>query len=186
MDMMEVEKTEKPHFDVVPVSAIIEPTYPLRTTPEEGLDELVQSIKASDGILEPILVRPIHDGRYEVVAGHRRLLAAKKAGLAEIPVIIKGSNDVEAFMVALTENVQRKQMSDFEVARALKLLVDKGLTPYEIARKMGKSPRWVHYHLRMFELQKFFHEPGFMEKLTEKHARVILSASEEARKQLIT
>jgi len=186
MNIVNVEKTKPSHahFEMVPVTSIVEPPRPLRLNPQEDLNDLVQSIKSSGGVLEPVLVRPISDGLYELVAGHRRLLAAQKAGLKEIPAIIRRMDDLEATIVALTENVQRKEMSDYEVAKALKSLVDRGLTPYQLCKKLGKSHMWVYRHLQMLQLEKIFHNPGVMEKLTERHARVLLSASEDVRGRL--
>ena len=167
---------------LLPLGSIVEPAQPLRIEPSEGLDELVESIKASGGVLEPIIVRPRGEGQYEVVAGHRRYLAAKKAGLNIIPAIICVMKDLEATMVALTENIQRREMSDYEIARVLKTIIEKTkISQRELARKLGKSPAWINQHLAILDLEKVFTRVNTLNKLTERHARVLLSASEDVR-----
>ena len=177
-----VDKTVKREsFKLLPTDALVEPSHPLRVEPTESLEELVESIKASGGILEPIIVRPRKDGFYEVVAGHRRYLAAKKAGLAHVPAVIRELDDVEATLVALTENIQRREMSDYEVAKVLKFILDKtGVSQRELAKKLGKHESWVSHHLKMLELEKLVARQ-VLTKLSEYHARVLLSTPEGVR-----
>lgn len=124
-----------------------------------GIHELAASIRV-DGILEPILARPITNQTIgsdpeqdiEVVAGHRRLRAARLAGLEEAPVIIRPMTDAEAKRVALVENIQRDNLSAIEDARALRALVEDGEKVRDIARDVGKSERYVYARLGLLRL----------------------------------
>lgn len=115
------------------------------------IDELSWSIR-KHGILQPLLVRPCSDG-YELVFGHRRLAAARRAGLAEVPVIVKDLSDDEALEEMIVENVHRKHLSPLEEGWAFEKMVDKGLTQYEVASRIGKSQTYVSNRLKVLELE---------------------------------
>jgi ParB family chromosome partitioning protein len=103
------------------------------------LSELAASIREK-GVLEPILVRPVGTGRYQIIAGERRYRAALEAGLAEVPCVVRDASDAEAMELALIENLQRKDLGAFEEAEGLKVLVDRhGYTHERIAEMIGKS-----------------------------------------------
>jgi ParB family chromosome partitioning protein len=156
-----------------------------RTTEDPELEELVQSLKTY-GLLEPILVRRKPSGALEVVAGERRLKAAKQAGLTDIPVVIKPLSDQEACEVQLIENVQRKDLVDIEKARMLDYMIKQfGYLQKDLAKKLGKSEAWISNHLAMLKLKQLY--PGKVNeaKITEKQAREILSASPEKREEII-
>jgi hypothetical protein len=106
-------------FTFLPLEALVSMPFQSRLIREDSeLLELVKSVKIY-GVLEPVLVRPKENGLYEVVAGERRIVAAKKAGLVEVPAIVKPLSDQEAYEVQLIENVQRRDLSDMEKARML-------------------------------------------------------------------
>lgn len=140
------KKEPQSEFSIVPTSSIRLSSIQTRVKPECQLEELTDSIKAY-GVLEPILVRPIKDG-YEVVAGGRRLKAARTAGLQTIPVIIKELSDVEAFVIQLSENIQRRDLTEEEKTMALAELAEKtGWNATEISKKINMSYSWVAKYL---------------------------------------
>jgi ParB/RepB/Spo0J family partition protein len=143
----------------VPLTALLSLPFRTRVKPEMELQELVESIKTY-GVLEPILVRPKGD-LYEVVAGERRFKAAKTAGLTEIPVIVKSLSDVDAFVIQLSENLQRKDLSEEEKSMALAELAKRtGWKPQQIADKLKMSKEWVYKYLPQDFKDKAFVELG--------------------------
>jgi len=109
------------------------------------ISELVESVKQV-GVLEPLIARPAPDGRYEVIVGNRRYNAAKEAGLSKVPCIIREMDDEEAIVTSLTENVQRGDITEEEIARAyitLSSVNPKRWTQQALARRIGKSQQWV-------------------------------------------
>jgi ParB family chromosome partitioning protein len=127
--------------------------YQPRTRMDEGsLYELAESIKAQ-GIMQPILVRPIGPDRYEVIAGERRMRAAKLAGLDEVPVLVKNVPDEAAAAMALIENIQREDLNPLEEAQGLKRLTDEfGLTHEQAAQAVGRSRSAASNLLRLLNL----------------------------------
>jgi ParB/RepB/Spo0J family partition protein len=146
-DMMKYDKSKPPYF-TVPVNALLSMPFQCRLIAEDpDLLELTESVKTY-GVLEPVLVRPKPDGLYEIVAGERRVRAAVKARLIEVPVNIKSLTDEEAFVVQLTENLQRKDLSEEEKSRALGELARRtGWNAQQIADKLKMSERWVYKYL---------------------------------------
>jgi len=135
----EIPPSQPTPFQMVSVNALYSMPFQSRTTEDPELEELVQSLKTY-GLLEPILVRRKPSGALEVVAGERRLKAAKQAGLTDIPVVIKPLSDQEACEVQLIENVQRKDLADIEKARMLDYMLNQyGYTQEQLAKKIGKS-----------------------------------------------
>jgi ParB family chromosome partitioning protein len=130
---------------------------PRREIHQEPLEELAASIKAN-GVIEPIIVRPLPagtagDARYEIVAGERRWRAAKLAGLADIPTIVRQVSDKEAVALALIENIQREDLTAAEEARALKRLIDEfSLTHIQVAELVGRSRAAVSNLIRLLDL----------------------------------
>jgi ParB family chromosome partitioning protein len=146
---------------------------------DEDFEELVKSIKER-GILQPIIVRKKGEDLYECVAGERRLRAAKKAGLKEIPAIIKNFTDEEVLLIALIENLQRKNLNPLEEALGYKNLVEKfGYTQEEVAEKVGKDRATVANLLRLLKLPSIIQEDLLEERLTVGHAKALLSLDEE-------
>jgi ParB family chromosome partitioning protein len=146
-------------------------------------DELIASIREK-GILQPIIVVPKGE-QYEVIAGQRRFLSAKKAGLAKIPAIIKDVEREEQLEIALIENIQRKNLNAIEEAEAYKRLQDEfGLTQEEIAKKVGKNRASVANLLRLLGLPQKIKERIIKGEITAGHARAILSISAPQREKL--
>ena len=130
---------------------------PRRTFDPKALTELAESIK-THGVLEPLIVRP-KGKNFELVAGERRLKAAKSAGLATVPVVVRDVGDNEVVELMLLENLQREDLKPFEEGRALVDLTNKvGLSQAEIGRRLGKSPGWISARLRMLELPVEFRD----------------------------
>ncbi len=151
------------------------PDQPRLKMDEQGLEELAASIRAN-GILQPILVRPVEDG-YQLVAGERRLMAAQRAGLLKVPVIVRAVPDDRLLELALTENIQRENLNPIEEAQAYqKLIVVLGLTQEELAERLGKERSTVANALRLLKLPpavKLLVADG---KLTPGHARALLAS----------
>jgi ParB family chromosome partitioning protein len=141
------DKSRPPQF-TVPLKALLSMPFQCRTNPDDPeMAELTESIKAL-GVLQPILVRPKPNGLYEIVYGQRRARAAEKAGLVEVPVTIRFLSDEEAFTLQLTENLQRKDLSEEEKTRALGELAKRtGWNAQQIADKLKMSYTWVVKYL---------------------------------------
>ena len=154
--------------------------------PEEYLNELAETIRKY-GILEPLIVRPKGNGHYEIIIGNCRFKAAIKAELKQVPCIIKEMTDEEAYTLQMIENVQRRDLTDYEKARMLNYLKEKfGYTHEQLAKKIGKDRTWVTHHLAILRLEKEYNvSRDTLEKLTEGQVRYILSAPEKKRKEII-
>ena len=150
------------------------PHQPRKTFNWSDLEELAQSIY-QNGLLQPITVREICTGRYELVAGERRLRASKMAGLAEIPAIVVNISEEKSAVYAVIENLQRKDLHFFEEAQAIEQLNRKfGMNRERIAKKLGKSPSAVSNKLRLLNLPESIRSRIVSNGLTERHARAIL------------
>jgi ParB family transcriptional regulator, chromosome partitioning protein len=156
------------------------PDQPRRRFGEAELAELAESI-ADKGLLQPVLVRPIEGGRYQVVAGERRWRASQRARLHEIPVLIRELTDRETLEIAIVENVQRSDLTAAEEARAFKQLIENfGHTQEEVARAVGKSRVHVANALRLLSLPTAVLDRLEAGELTAGHARAIISADDPA------
>ncbi len=149
------DETPVPHDGEIEVELIeANPFQPRRSFSEESLAGLADSIR-SKGLLQPLLVRPKpgDKGRYEVIAGERRLRAAKLAGLDRVPVIVRPVEDSEALTLALLENLQREDLRPIELARGLRNLIEQfGFTQRELGRTLGVSREHVSNTLRLLKL----------------------------------
>jgi ParB family chromosome partitioning protein len=144
----------------------------------ERLAELADSIRAQ-GLIQPIVVRPVGGGRHEIIAGERRWRAAQLAGLREVPVVVRDTDDHAALAMALIENIQREDLNPLEEAQALKRLIDEfGLTHQQAAEAVGRSRAAVSNLLRLLELPAAIR--GFVERheLEMGHARALLTLPE--------
>jgi ParB family chromosome partitioning protein len=142
---------------------------------EEGLKELAASIKAK-GIVEPILVRKLEEGQYELIAGERRWRAAGLAGLTRIPAIVKNVDGSDSLELALIENLLRKDLNPMEEARAYHRLIQEfNLTQDEIARRVGKDRSSVANCLRLLNLPEPIQADLLIDRITLGHAKAILS-----------
>lgn len=147
---------------------------PRRNFDAAALDSLADSIRAQ-GVVQPIVVRPVAGGRYEIVAGERRWRAAQKAGLKNIPAVVRSMEDRAAMAVALVENIQRADLNPLEEATALKRLIDEvGLTHEQCSEAVGRSRVQVTNLLRLFELNEDVQGLLRDGKLSLGHAKVLL------------
>ncbi len=139
----------------IPVDLMQRGRYQPRTAmDEDALAGLAESIRER-GVLQPIVVRPITEGRFEIVAGERRWRAAQAAGLEEVPALVRSVDDEAALAIALIENIQREDLNAIEEARALKRLVDEfGITHARAAQAVGRSRAAVTNLLRLLELNE--------------------------------
>ena len=149
--------------------------YQPRTRMDEGsLYELAESIKAQ-GIMQPILVRPVGAGQYEIIAGERRSRAAKLAGLDEVPVLVKDVPDEAAAAMSLIENIQREDLNPLEEAHGLKRLTDEfGLTHEQAAQAVGRSRSAASNLLRLLQLAEPVQSMLMAGDLDMGHARALL------------
>jgi ParB family transcriptional regulator, chromosome partitioning protein len=152
------------------------PKQPRTRFDEEALAGLAESIESS-GVIQPLLVRPLHDGGYELIAGERRWRAARKAGLEKVPAIVRDSERAERLQVALIENMVREDLNPIEEARACAALVeDLGLSKEELSQRIGRSRPAVSNLIRLLDLPDealALLESG---ELSEGHGRALLAA----------
>jgi len=150
--------------------------YQPRTRMDEGsLYELAESIR-SQGVMQPVLVRPIDGGRYEIIAGERRFRAARLAGLGEVPVLVKAVPDESAAVMALIENIQREDLNPLEEAQGLKRLVDEfALTHEQAAQAVGRSRSAASNLLRLLNLAAPVQQMLMAGDLDMGHARALLA-----------
>ncbi|OPY58837.1 MAG: putative chromosome-partitioning protein ParB [Pelotomaculum sp. PtaU1.Bin035] len=150
---------------------------------QEKLDELAASIK-EHGVIQPVLVRNVPDGGYELIAGERRWRACKLLGYKVIPAVVKDCQDLEATAVALVENIQRENLNPLEEALAYNQLIDNyGLTQEEVSGRVGKSRPFVANMVRLLGLPVEIKEMLAEGQLNTGHARTLLSIQDK-KKQL--
>ena len=168
-------------FEEVPVSAIRPNTHqPRRQFSETSIKELAASIREV-GILQPLVIRSTETG-FELIAGERRLRAAKEAGLDRVPVLIRQAGEGESMEMALVENLQREDLNPLETAAAYQALMDSfGLSKDQLASRLGKSRAAVTNTLRLTRLPESIQTLVLAEKLSEGHARAILGLATEER-----
>ncbi len=152
---------------------------PRKKFDDEKLTELTQSI-AKHGVLQPLLVRPMPDGSYRLVAGERRWRAARTAGLSEVPVVIKEMTDEEAAVFALVENLQRADLNPVEEAQGMRRLMDDfGLTQEQVSERVGKSRPAVANALRLLKLPSQVLESVSSGELSAGHARALAALDDD-------
>lgn len=152
------------------------PDQPRTQFDPEALAALAASIESS-GIVQPLLVRPLHDGSYELVAGERRWRAAQQAGLAKVPAIVRDQAEAERLQAALIENMVREDLSPVEEARACAALIeDLGLSKEDLARRVGRSRPAVSNLIRLLELPDEVLEQLESGDLSEGHGKALLGA----------
>ena len=175
-------------FRELPLDAISpNPRQPREHFDEEALAELVTSIKEV-GLLQPVVVREVADGRYELIMGERRFRASREAGLAAIPAIIRQTPDDELLRDALLENLHRQQLNPLEEAAAYQqLLEDFGATHEELASRIGRSRSQVTNTIRLLNLPATVQKRVAAGVLTAGHARALLSLDDsDAQERLAT
>lgn len=156
------------------------PDQPRRTFTEESIAQLAQSIR-DQGVLQPILVTPKEDGRYQLVAGERRWRAARVAGLETVPCLVRDLDEVQQREIALIENLQREDLNPLEAAQGVQNLMRQcGYTQETVARRLGKSRPAVANLLRLLNLPDEVQEMVRQGVLSAGHARVIAGVEGEA------
>ena len=161
------------------------PSQPRRNFDEDSLVALSESIRAR-GLLQPIVVRPLAGGTYELVAGERRLRAVRLAGLETVPALVRDTEDDERLELALAENMAREDLNPIEEARACATLVeDLGLTKEEVGRRVGRGRVAVSNLIRLLELPEEALELVESGALSEGHGRALLTCHDhDARRRL--
>jgi ParB family chromosome partitioning protein len=147
---------------------------------EVAVNELADSIREV-GILQPLVVRPLSEGRYELIAGERRLRASKLAGLEMVPVVVRSADDRGSLELALIENLQREDISPLESAKAYRKLMDEfSLTQEQVSARVGKSRVAIANTVRLLKLPERILEALEKGELTEGHARALLGLPNQA------
>lgn len=179
--MLENSTDEMLTENELPINEIIpNRDQPRKTFDEAALEELAQSIK-QHGVLQPLLVRPIPSGGYQLVAGERRWRACRIAGLNKVPVVIKELTDTETMEIAIIENLQREDLNPIEEAEGLQALIDKcGYTQEEVAVSVGKSRPAIANSLRLLRLPQEVRDMTKNGDISAGHARALLAFDNEA------
>tara|TARA_A100001015_G_scaffold189102_1_gene210620 strand:+ start:234 stop:1079 length:846 start_codon:yes stop_codon:yes gene_type:complete len=172
----------------ISVSDLIRNRYqPRKTFDEESLEELTNSIK-SRGIIQPIIARSSSGNKYEIIAGERRWLAAQRAGLHEVPVVVVEADDKKALEFGIVENVQRHDLNSIEEAEGYKRLIDEfGYDQEQVAKFIGKSRSHITNSLRLLTLSNYITGLIKINKITPGHAKILvgLENSDQIAKKII-
>ena len=187
-ELIEKKSTEpnKDELVRVRVDHIVPNKYQPRTQFSEArIEELATSI-SQHGLLQPITVRPIQEGFYEIIAGERRFRALHKLGFIETEVIVRYMSDDETAALALIENIQREDLSPIEEAQAYtKLLAIQGITQKDLAESIGKSPSFIANKLRLLKLSDDVKEALLNFEISERHARALLPIGDNSQKTIV-
>lgn len=185
-------KTEDPELIAVPGARLVHidpnnivpnPRQPRTNFDPDDLAELVHSVREF-GVLQPVVVRPLEDGRYELIMGERRTRASREAGLESIPAIIRETSDENLLRDALLENLHRSQLNPLEEASAYQqLLEDFGITQEELATRIGRSRPQISNTIRLLKLPVPVQQRVAAGVLSAGHARAILSLDDAERMQ---
>ena len=186
-DRVTIKSVTQRRTDEVPIDSVSpNPDQPRTNFKREELEELAASIE-KDGLLQPILVRPMGSQKYQIIAGERRWQACKMVGLPTVPVRIKEADDDKALELALVENVQRSDLNPIEEAYGYRRMMERrNLTQSEVAQAMSKGRSTVANALRLLELPEEAQQLLFEEKITAGLARAILSIPTNAGRQKLT
>ncbi len=151
---------------------------PRKSFDEDALNELANSIRAH-GVVQPLLVRPLDDGFFQLIAGERRWRAAQVAGLSRVPAVVRDTEEQAALEIALIENLQREDLNPMEEAQAYeRLIVDFGMTQEEVAKRVGKNRATVANMLRLLKLPPEVQQWLRENRLSTGHAKALLSLSD--------
>jgi len=167
----------EPRYREVPVGLIQpNPRQPRQRIDPESISALAESI-AEAGVIQPLVVRPLADGRYELIAGERRWRAAREAGLELVPALLRDEDEMQRMQIALIENVAREDLNPVDEARACAALVeDLGLSKEELARKLGRTRPAISNLIRLLDLPDDVLARLSEGELSEGHGRAILIA----------
>jgi len=160
----------------------IEPnkSQPRSAFDEQSLNELADSVR-THGVIQPLVVRPLEKGGYQIVAGERRWRAARRAGLSEVPVVIRDLDEVQTLEIAIIENLQREDLSVVELARGYQTLMQQyGLTQEQVAAKVGKSRSGVANTVRLLALPEPVLEQVGSGAISQGHAKALLALEDKA------
>ena len=180
------ETAEEPELRQLPVESIRRnPRQPRTQFGPDSLKALAASL-AEAGMVQPLIVRPLRDGRYELIAGERRWRAAREAGLQTVPAIVRDEDEAERLQTALIENMAREDLNPVDEARACAALVeDLGLSKKQLARRLGRSRPSISNLIRLLDLPDEVLNMVAAGELSEGHGRAILQAPDnEARRAL--
>ena len=182
----ESHEVSEPSYRDVPVE-LIKPNagQPRKSFDDDALARLAESI-AESGVVQPLVVRPLSDGRYELIAGERRWRAAQRAGLETVPAVLRSEDETKRLQIALIENMAREDLNPVEEARACAALVeDLDLSKEEVARRVGRSRSAVSNLIRLLDLPDQVIAMLEAGELSEGHGRALLAAkSQDRRRQL--
>jgi ParB family chromosome partitioning protein len=180
----EVEAVSEEEVRQIPIDQVVSSPYQPRTIfDEERIEELAQTIR-THGMIQPIVVRQVGD-KYELIAGERRWRACKMLGHTTIPAILREMTDTQAASVALIENLQREGLTAIEEAVAYQQLLElHGLTQESLAQRLGKGQSTIANKLRLLNLPQSVQEALMARKISERHARALLSLGQQEELQL--
>ncbi|MBK3957975.1 nucleoid occlusion protein [Staphylococcus haemolyticus] len=181
-----IEEDRNSSVESIQIERIVPNRYqPRQVFDSSKITELAESID-EHGLLQPIVVRPIEENMYEIIAGERRFRALQSLHKSQADVIIRHMNDEETAVVALIENIQRENLSVVEEAEAYKKLLEiGGTTQSELAKSLGKSQSFIANKLRLLKLAPKVINRLREGKITERHARAVLSLKEDDQEKLI-
>lgn len=185
-----VENVSAPPKNQAPLAVAIErihpnPKQPRKVFTEQALAELVASVKRK-GIIQPLVVSPLEGGTFEIIAGERRWRAAQRAGLKEVPVVVRTGSEAERFEMALIENLQREDLNPIELAEGFKRLQDEfGLTQEAIANVVGKDRAVVANTLRLLGLTSDIQQALSDGKITAGHGRALAALEDKGAQQTL-
>ena len=181
-----IEEDRNSSVESIQIERIVPNRYqPRQVFDSSKITELAESID-EHGLLQPIVVRPIEENMYEIIAGERRFRALQSLHKSQADVIIRHMNDEETAVVALIENIQRENLSAVEEAEAYKKLLEiGGTTQSELAKSLGKSQSFIANKLRLLKLAPKVINRLREGKITERHARAVLSLKEDDQEKLI-
>ncbi|MCH4354780.1 nucleoid occlusion protein [Staphylococcus sp. HMSC068D03] len=181
-----IEEDRNSSVESIQIERIVPNRYqPRQVFDSSKITELAESID-EHGLLQPIVVRPIEENMYEIIAGERRFRALQSLHKSQADVIIRHMNDEETAVVALIENIQRENLSAVEEAEAYKKLLEiGGTTQNELAKSLGKSQSFIANKLRLLKLAPKVISRLREGKITERHARAVLSLKEDDQEKLI-
>jgi ParB family chromosome partitioning protein len=175
-------KTENKILSIPQGDILPNPNQPRKRFDYDELEGLAQSIRAN-GILQPLLVRNLENGKYELIAGERRLRAARLIGLTKVPCIINDISESDSAVFAVIENLQRQNLDYFEEAEALALLIsDYRMSQEELCKKLGKAQSTLSNKLRLLKLNEEMRYKISRAGLSERHARALLSLTDEVQR----
>ena len=156
------------------------PYQPRTQFDEEALGELAQSIKTY-GLIQPVTVRPVGSGKYQLISGERRFRAAQMAGLTEIPAFVRTVDDALSIQMALVENIQRADLNAIEIAMSYQMLIDEcHLTQDELGSKVGKTNTTISNYLRLLKLSTPVQVAVRDNQISMGHARTLVTVEDEA------